>query len=413
MGGWVLKAIAYAAVIVATVSCNQALAEEATASAAPAISVTRVTSSIPDGTPWMTAAEGPLCFPAVDLKWNESQTRINIRGFEKPIRDELKKEGFRIAKDPESPFPDDISPDLLIGARVTNIHSKFCIPVPPYATGSAMITVDWQIYSPRERKVVFSFQTNADAKSGQGVKAGYISVLTAAMGENVRALTASPEFKTLLAQQTYRRDDSPEARPGVNKQKIGLVGSLTAKSNKISDAIGAVVLILANDGHGSGVLISSDGYVLTDAHVLGSDKYVKIRWSDGLEGLGEVIRSDRPRDVAVIKTDPRGRPPLRLQTSTPEPGSTVFAIGAPEDPKLQSTVTRGVVSASNRIVDGFSFIQSDVTVNPGNSGGPLLDEKGEVLGLTDWKLNTRDGATGLNFFTPIGDALAFLSLEQR
>jgi len=67
----------------------------------------------------------------------------------------------------------------------------------------------------------------------------------------------------------------------------------------------------------------------------------------------------------------------------------------------------------NRIVDGFSFIQSDVTVNPRNSGGPLLDEKGEVLGLTDWKLQSRDNATGLNFFTPIGDALAFLSLEPH
>jgi S1-C subfamily serine protease len=205
------------------------------------------------------------------------------------------------------------------------------------------------------------------------------------------------------------RDSTPPA----TLSSLDLAGSLAAKPTKIRDAIGAVVLIESGDGQGSGVLVSSDGYILTDQHVVGDEKYVKIRWSDGLEGLGEVIRSDKRRDVALVKTDPRGRRPLALQAQTPDPGSTVFAIGAPEDPKLQSTVTRGVVSAANRIVDGFSYIQSDVTVNPGNSGGPLLDEKGEVLGLTDWKLQSDDNATGLNFFTPIGDALAFLALEPR
>ncbi len=274
------------------------------------------------------------------------------------------------------------------------------------------MSVDWQVYDSRERKVIYNFSTNAESNGG-GMEGGYVSILIAAMDNNVRALTASPEFKALLAHQGLPDNTQNEiVNPSGDKSKIDLIGSLAAKPAKISDAVGAVVLVMASDGHGSGVLVSSDGYVLTDQHVVEGEKYVKIRWSDGLEGLGEVIRSDKRRDVALIKTDPRGRQPLALRVQEPEPGDTVFAIGAPEDPKLQSTVTRGVVSA-NRIVDGFSFIQSDVTVNPGNSGGPLLDEKGEVLGLTDWKLETHDNATGLNFFTPIGDALAFLALEQR
>jgi S1-C subfamily serine protease len=82
------------------------------------------------------------------------------------------------------------------------------------------------------------------------------------------------------------------------------------------------------------------------------------------------------------------------------------------DPKLQNTVTRGVVSA-NRIMDGFSFIQSDVTVDPGNSGGPLLDEQGRVLGFTDKGLRSAEAPTGLNFFVPIDDALRFLSAEPQ
>ncbi len=301
----------------------------------------------------------------------------------------------------------------MLGARITNLTANFCV-VLNSAKGDAAMDVEWQIYSRTKRKVVLTLQTNGQSHVNQSATGDYQSTLIAAMDENVRALTASDGFKTLLSGSSENPGDVSEIQPPTGgKSKIPLAGSLAAGPVKISDAVGAVVLVLTGEGLGSGVLVSSDGYVLTDQHVVGSEKYVKIRWSDGLEGLGEVIRSNKRRDVAVIKTDPRGRLPLAIRTQAPEPGDTVFAIGAPEDPKLQSTVTRGVVSAANRIVDGFSFIQSDVTVNPGNSGGPLLDEKGEVLGLTDWKLQSRDNATGLNFFTPIGDALAFLSLEQH
>jgi len=136
---------------------------------------------------------------------------------------------------------------------------------------------------------------------------------------------------------------------------------------------------------------------------------VRVRWSDGFETKGQVIRSDKRRDVALIKTDPHGRSPLPLQRAIPAAGTPVYAIGTPLDPSLQSTVTRGVVSAA-RIVGGFSFIQSDVAVTHGDSGGPLLNERGEVLGLTDWGLPVEEGSS-LNFFIPIGDALDFLSLR--
>jgi len=157
------------------------------------------------------------------------------------------------------------------------------------------------------------------------------------------------------------------------------------------------------------VLVSSDGYLLTNHHVVGETTQVKIRWSDGLETTGQVIRSDKRRDVALIKTEPRGRVALAVNRAIPPPGTTVFAIGTPLDPALQSTVTRGVVSAT-RIVDGFNFIQSDTPVTHGNSGGPLLDEHGAVVGLTDWGVPAAQGST-LNFFIPIGDALDFLALK--
>ena len=175
----------------------------------------------------------------------------------------------------------------------------------------------------------------------------------------------------------------------------------------IADAVGAVVLVLAGDGHGSGFLVSGDGYVMTDQHVVGASKLVTIRWPDGIEKVGEVVRTDNLRDVALIKTDPRGRDPLPLRPQSLRPGETVFAIGAPLEQRFQSTVTRGVVSAY-RTIEGLRYLQSDVAISPGNSGGPLLDEHGAVVGMTKSTYRIENAPTGINFFTPLRDALDFL-----
>ncbi len=174
----------------------------------------------------------------------------------------------------------------------------------------------------------------------------------------------------------------------------------------------AVTLILAGDTQGSGFLISSDGLLLTDRHVVGDARYVKVRWSDGVEGLGEVVRTDKVRDVALVKTDPHGGTPLRIRREPMQPGDTVFAVGAPLDPKFQSTVTRGVISAY-RTFGGLNFIQSDVSVNPGSSGGPLLDDKGEAIGATESGYSVAGAPTNINLFIPMGDALDFLSATVK
>lgn len=171
-------------------------------------------------------------------------------------------------------------------------------------------------------------------------------------------------------------------------------------------------MTIMNDiGSGSGVLVSSDGYILTDAHVVGDDKHARVRWSDGIEGIAEVIRVSKNRDVAIIKTNPRDRTPLALKRGAVTPGQRVYAIGSPMGKEFQSTVSSGVISA-DRVFDGLRYIQSDTVVSPGSSGGPLLDETGSVIGLTDLGVQN-NGPAGLNLFTPIGDAMDFLALEQH
>ncbi|MET0376556.1 MAG: trypsin-like peptidase domain-containing protein [Rhizorhabdus sp.] len=177
----------------------------------------------------------------------------------------------------------------------------------------------------------------------------------------------------------------------------------------LTGAVASTAVIFANSGEGSGFLISHDGYMLTNHHVVGGAQLVKVRWSDGTEVLGEVLRSDKPRDVALIKTDPKGRKPLALRGTPVAIGEDVYAIGAPTGRKFQNTVTKGIVSAM-RLYKGHNFIQSDVGVTHGNSGGPIIDSKGHVVGLTDLGF---DEAPMVNLFIPIAEAQSFLGLQQK
>jgi S1-C subfamily serine protease len=199
--------------------------------------------------------------------------------------------------------------------------------------------------------------------------------------------------------------------PG-EQAKILLGGSLKAGPRKIADAVGSIVTITNSAGSGSGILVSDEGYTLTNAHVVGDDKNVRVRWSDGLEGLAQAIRVSKNRDIAIIKTNPRDRTPLALKRGAVTPGQRVYAIGSPNGKNFQGTVSSGVISA-DRFIDGLRYIQSDVSISPGSSGGALLDENGSVIGIAVLTYLNGGERAGLNMFIPIGDAMDFLALEQR
>lgn len=160
-------------------------------------------------------------------------------------------------------------------------------------------------------------------------------------------------------------------------------------------------------GQGSGFIISSDGLILTNHHVVdGADK-IKVYLTDGREFNGKIIGSDAKTDVAVIRIDAKDLPAAKIgESSKVKVGEWVAAIGAPFG--LENTVTSGIVSAKSRDLpsDGFvPFIQTDAAVNPGNSGGPLFNMKGEVIGINSQIFSTSGGFMGLSFAIPIDLAI--------
>jgi serine protease Do len=160
-------------------------------------------------------------------------------------------------------------------------------------------------------------------------------------------------------------------------------------------------------GLGSGFIISSDGLILTNAHVVREAKDVTVKLSDRREYTAKVLGSDTTTDIAVLKIDAKDLPVVRLGDARQiEVGDPVLAIGAPYG--LEQTATQGIVSAKGRSLPGDSvvpFIQTDAAVNPGNSGGPLFDATGSVVGINAQIYSRSGGFQGLSFAIPINVAL--------
>ena len=157
-------------------------------------------------------------------------------------------------------------------------------------------------------------------------------------------------------------------------------------------------------GLGSGVIVSSDGYILTNNHVVSQADELQIELSDGRNFTAKIIGTDKKSDVAVLKIDANNLVPAELgDSSQMQVGDWVIAIGSPFG--LQQTVTAGIISATHRqadiLSDGYEdFIQTDAAINPGNSGGPLVNMRGQVIGVNT-AINSRTGTNaGIGFAIP-------------
>ena len=158
-------------------------------------------------------------------------------------------------------------------------------------------------------------------------------------------------------------------------------------------------------GVGSGFILSADGFIMTNAHVVDGADEVIVTLTDKRELKARIIGADRRTDVAVVKVEASGLPFVKIgDVSRLRVGEWVMAIGSPFG--LDNTVTAGIVSAKQRDTGDFlPFIQTDVAINPGNSGGPLLNLRGEVVGINSQIYSRSGGFMGISFAIPIDEAM--------
>jgi serine protease Do len=158
-------------------------------------------------------------------------------------------------------------------------------------------------------------------------------------------------------------------------------------------------------GVGSGFILSADGFIMTNAHVVEGADEVIVTLTDKRELKAKIIGADKRTDVAVVKIEASGLPVVKIgDVNRLKVGEWVMAIGSPFG--LDNTVTAGIVSAKQRDTgDYLNFIQTDVAINPGNSGGPLLNLRGEVVGINSQIYSRSGGFQGISFAIPIDDAV--------
>jgi len=208
---------------------------------------------------------------------------------------------------------------------------------------------------------------------------------------------------------------------------------VTVNENGIADAVeklyDAVVVVGAyKDGmlasNGTGFVYEEDekyAYILTNSHVVNGSTSVKVKFTNNTVENVEVVGDDSYSDIAVLKIDKSKIIKVAElgDLNNSRVGDTVFAIGAPLDDEYSWTVTRGILSGKDRLVSAsstnsttqdmvMSVMQTDAAINSGNSGGPLANSNGEVIGITNMKL-VSDGVEGIGFAIPIGDAVEYAS----
>jgi len=188
--------------------------------------------------------------------------------------------------------------------------------------------------------------------------------------------------------------------------------SVTPLSEGTSALQAAVVTIKLEGGHGSGFFISKDGYLLTNQHVVGDNKFVTIKLTTGRQMPGEVLRSHKARDVALVKVNESALEALPLQLEPPDVAAEVYAVGTPYSENYSTTISKGIVSAY-RTVDDLKLIQSDAAIHGGSSGGAMVDRFGNVVAISVSGVTTTAEKLGssIGFFIPVADALKFLAVE--
>jgi S1-C subfamily serine protease len=308
-------------------------------------------------------------------------------------------------------FGDDRSSraEYQLGGTATGMTYDTYAPLAGDCT-DASLTVEWQLYDSLMKEVVLTQTTEGYARRS-GVSG---AAMQGAFGAALNELMARQAFVDVVSRRPSESWRSLAAN--MDTLAVTMCDRLPATflPEDIDDVLDGTLVIRAGSAVGSGVVISPDGYALTAAHVVSGLRDVVVQLRSGLELSADVLRMDQAQDVALIKLPGRGHSCVSPATGLePGVGQDIFAVGAPTGQDLAFSVSKGVVSA-RRELDGFSYLQTDASLNPGNSGGPVVDVTGQLLGVVSWKV-AAPGFEGLSFCVPtaaICQRLALTWLEE-
>lgn len=309
--------------------------------------------------------------------------------------------------------------DLSLGAVISDIKLTNCYDPwtdgSDYAQTSSYFKIEWTVFDNLARKVVYEASTEGGDYGFEMPprKHGTETSASLAFRQAVEGLLASQKFVDILMADSILKASYSDDSVLLDDIQITR-GNPDAKFVSKTPLIEmASVTVRTAGGHGSGFIISNPGYVLTNHHVVGDNREVIVIIGEE-EHRASVVRSHPGRDVALLKLEKQfASRPLQINANPVNLGEEIYVVGTPLDERLSFSISRGIISA-RRTLDQRSYYQTDAAVNPGNSGGPVFNDAGNVIGITVAGLFTSDGGSkNINYVIPIMDALEALGIEPN
>lgn len=399
--------------------------------------------AVPTGTPILSQSPRGL-FGLLNCDWPYGMVEQGITSRRLP-GDEFKDiflhtmetQGYDVTGDPGrffNEFEDMQRTIYAIGARIVDIKADICARSNIWGVkrgdrGEASLEIDWTVYDMIRRKTVYKTSTTGYAELKTPNMEGLDLMIEHAFASAAHNLGSDEDFHALVFFGIPTDYTDPRGIMDIDEMPVTKFDpqedvvlppqqlSHTPVKKNLEHARQAAVLIQTAGAHGSGFFITGQGHILTNAHVVGNAVRARVVTSGKREKLvAEVLRIDRHRDVALLRLEEIPEDldivTLPLKLEHPDVGDGVYAIGAPKLTKLQDTVTHGIVSAvryDRR--KKLWFIQADVDIYGGNSGGPLLDENGNIVGMNALGFFiASETLGGLNWFVPIAKALEKLDI---
>ena len=347
-------------------------------------------------------SRGMFCSGSTDFVYDTRYDRLFLERVGAIFKEKSLALGYPKYGANDSAFADTstTSADFLLGFTLLDMNQNICVDFKE-VSGSGKLKLKAELFSNKLQKVVYSRDIEATFTAEKKIE---VEAFVDAMIEKVlNVMFADPKYVDNFRDKTVIASDTPA--------NVILVKNGAKPTNKMdkeaNGVMSAVVTIETGGTSGSGFYIGRDGYVITNQHVVGNANYVKVRLANGYSVPGQIVRKDPARDVALIKTEIEPPTALFVRTTATRVGEEVFAVGSPFGAQLKNTVTRGILSGE-RTLNEQRFIQSDVSINPGSSGGPLVDAEGGLIAVADLK---KQDASGIAMFIPIEEVLEKLGLK--
>lgn len=356
------------------------------------------------------AQRGALCSDSEPVRFNAQTVNAFSRLLFGQYRQKIQSLGYPVLGQPNpnrSVFETEEAkrePDFELGLTLKSLEARLCSKSANETQGGVWMQVRWEVFSPKAQKVLLDVTTEGTYQNEQAEKLGVGELYGRAFGAAANNLLAQPAYFDLLHGKTPIPE--PEKPKPIRIKAVPEPADSVAASYQ--QLLASTLTLLDGTRSGSGFLVSTDGYLLTNQHVVGEQKFMKVRFSNGTEQIAELVRSNRVRDVALLKLPTPVAGALHVKFRPPAPGEDAYVIGSPLGKTFAGTLTRGVISGSRQL-NGVNYIQSDVRILPGSSGGPLFDAQSRVVGMAVRAVNS--GLSGINLFIPIEEAFKALSVE--